>query len=99
MGEGVGAAMTKAEIIDEFAKWSNVRKAEAERMVRHIFDDIISAALIWSHEIKIAGFGIFSLAQHKARTECNPNTGEAIAIPVTCSVKFKLGRQLKEALN
>jgi len=49
--------------------------------------------------IPLVGFGTFSVASRAARTGKNPQTGAAIQIPASKTVKFKVGSKLKDAVN
>ncbi|MCZ6591940.1 MAG: HU family DNA-binding protein, partial [Alphaproteobacteria bacterium] len=50
-------------------------------------------------EVRLIGFGTFSVANRKATTGRNPRTGETIQIPARRQAKFKAGKALKEAVN
>ena len=51
------------------------------------------------NEVRLVGFGTFSVAQRKATLGHNPYTGESIYIPAVKRPKFKAGKALKEAVN
>jgi DNA-binding protein HU-beta len=61
--------------------------------------EAISAALKSGDSAKIPGFGSFSVSERSARKGRNPATGEAITIKASKSVRFKAGKELKEAVN
>ncbi len=90
--------MTKAELIEALANKLPLNKAEAERAVNIVLDDII-AALKQGQRVNISGFGTFSVSTRQARTGRNPKTGETIEISASRSAKFKPGKQLKDSLN
>ncbi len=73
-------------------------KADATKAVDAVFDSI-TAALRRSDDVRLVGFGTFSVANRKATTGRNPRTGEAIQIPASRQPKFKAGKGLKEAVN
>ncbi|MBI3454122.1 MAG: HU family DNA-binding protein, partial [Rhodospirillales bacterium] len=50
-------------------------------------------------EVRLVGFGTFSVSQRKASTGRNPRTGAEIAIPASKQPKFKAGKALKDAVN
>ena len=50
-------------------------------------------------EVRIVGFGSFSVAHRAASTGRNPRTGEAIQIAASKQPKFKAGAPLKAAVN
>ena len=75
-----------------------MNKAEAEKAVNFVLEDIITA-LKQSQRVNISGFGTFSVSERQARTGRNPKTGETIEISASRSAKFKPGKQLKDSLN
>jgi DNA-binding protein HU-beta len=50
-------------------------------------------------EVRLVGFGTFSVKRRAARTGRNPRTGERIQIPASNKPKFKAGKGLKDAVN
>lgn len=94
--------MTKADIIDALAEQHDIAKAQAARIVASLFDadkGIISAALAGGEDVTLAGFGKFSVTERKARTGRNPQTREPLEIPAGYAVKFKAGKNLRDAVN
>ena len=61
--------------------------------------DAISGALSSGGDVRIVGFGTFSVVNRKATTGRNPRTGQAIQIPASKQPKFKAGKGLKDAVN
>ncbi|HEV2171529.1 MAG TPA: HU family DNA-binding protein [Candidatus Binatus sp.] len=90
--------MTKAELIEALSNKLPLNKADAERAINIMLDDII-AALRQGERVNISGFGTFSVSERHARTGRNPKTGESIEIAASRSAKFKPGKQLKDSLN
>jgi DNA-binding protein HU-beta len=90
--------MTKAELIEALSNKLPLPKADAERAINIMLDDII-AALKQGERVNISGFGTFAVSSRQARTGRNPKTGEAIEISASRSAKFKPGKQLKDSLN
>jgi DNA-binding protein HU-beta len=90
--------MTKADLTEGLANKLGMGKAEAERAVNIVLDDIINA-LKHGERVNISGFGTFSVSSRQARTGRNPKTGESIEITASRSAKFKPGKQLKDSLN
>ena len=71
--------MTKAELIEALSNKLPLNKADAERAINIVLDDII-AALRQGERVNISGFGTFSVSERQARTGRNPKTGESIEI-------------------
>ena len=90
--------MTKADLIEGLANKLAMNKAEAEKAVNIVLDDVINA-LKQGDRVNISGFGTFSVSTRQARTGRNPKTGESIQISASRSAKFKPGKQLKDSLN
>ena len=72
--------------------------ADAARAVDGVFDSITNS-LKGGEEVRLVGFGSFSVVRRKATTGRNPRTGEAIDIPASNQPKFKAGKALKESVN
>jgi DNA-binding protein HU-beta len=90
--------MTKNELIAAVADTSRLTKIEAARAVEATFD-IITGALKQRDEVKLVGFGTFSVIQRAERQGRNPRTGEAVTIKASRMPKFSAGKGLKEAVN
>ena len=90
--------MNKNDLISSVAESSGLTKADAGRAVDGVFDSIASA-LASGDDVRIVGFGRFSVANRAASTGRNPRTGEEIQIPASKQPKFKAGAPLKSAVN
>ena len=86
--------MNKNDLISSVAESSGLTKADAGRAVDGVFDSIASA-LASGDDVRIVGFGSFSVANRAASTGRNPRTGEEIQIPASKQPKFKAGAPLK----
>ena len=90
--------MNKNDLISSVAESSGLTKADAGRAVDGVFDSIASA-LSSGDDVRIVGFGSFSVANRAASTGRNPRTGEEIQIPASKQPKFNAGAPLKSAVN
>lgn len=90
--------MNKNDLISSVADSSGLSKADAGKAVDSVLDNI-TGALQGGNEIRLVGFGTFSVAQRKATTGRNPQTGASIQIPASKQPKFKAGKALKDAVN
>lgn len=90
--------MNKNELISAVASRAEMSKADATKAVDGVFDSITNS-LSSGGEVRIVGFGTFSVANRKATTGRNPRTGESIQIPASRQPKFKAGKALKESVN
>jgi len=93
-----GVPVNKSELVDHVAKKTGMPKTKAQEAVEAIFDGI-KATLKKGGEVRLVGFGTFSVAKRAATTGRNPRTGEKINIPASKQPKFKAGKELKDAVN
>lgn len=90
--------MTKNELIAQVSDKTLLNRNDATKAVEATFD-IITGALKQGDEVKLIGFGSFSVAQRKAREGRNPRTGQPVQIAASKAPKFTAGKGLKEAVN
>jgi DNA-binding protein HU-beta len=89
----------KADLINSIAdSVEGLTRRQATAAFEAVFD-AIRDALKSGEGAKVPGFGSFSLAERAARKGRNPATGEAISIKASKSVRFKVGKELREAVN
>jgi DNA-binding protein HU-beta len=90
--------MTKAELVEQMAKDAGISKSAAGAALESIFGNITQALKKKDGKVTLVGFGTFSKVRRKARKGRNPQTGEAIKIKASNSVRFKPGKKLKNAI-
>ena len=90
--------MNKNDLVASVAGGSGLSKADAARAVDAVFD-CITSELTGGGEVRLVGFGTFSVANRAASRGRNPRTGEAIMIPASIQPKFKAGKGLKQSVN
>jgi DNA-binding protein HU-beta len=90
--------VNKNDLIATVANDTGLSKAEATRSVDSVLNSI-TKALTGGGEVRLVGFGTFSVVQRKASQGRNPRTGEKIQIPASKQPKFKAGKALKEVVN
>ncbi|SDC46520.1 DNA-binding protein HU-beta [Sphingomonas sp. YR710] len=90
--------MNKQELIGNVAESTGLTKNDASKAVEAVFDSI-SGVLKSGDEVRLVGFGTFSVSRRKASTGRNPRTGEPMSIGASSQPKFKPGKGLKEAVN
>ncbi|GLT00623.1 transcriptional regulator [Sphingobium jiangsuense] len=90
--------MNKQDLISAVAESSGLSKADATKAVEGVFD-AITGALKKGDEVRLVGFGTFSVSKRKASTGRNPRTGETMTIAASTQPKFKAGKGLKDAVN
>lgn len=90
--------MNKNELIAEVAEKSDLTKAKAAEAI-DAFIAVISKALSKGEEIRLVGFGTFSVVHRKATEGRNPRTGATLKIAASNKPKFKPGKSLSEMVN
>lgn len=90
--------MNKNDLIGTVADSSGLSRNDSTKAVESIFD-AITTALKKGEEVRLVGFGTFSVAKRKASTGRNPRTGEPMKIKASTQPKFKAGKGLKDAVN
>ncbi len=90
--------MNKQELIATVADASGLVRSDAARAVEAVFD-AISTSLKKGDEVRLVGFGTFSVSKRKASTGRNPRTGEPMTIKASTQPKFKAGKILKDSVN
>ncbi|HEV7902952.1 MAG TPA: HU family DNA-binding protein [Pyrinomonadaceae bacterium] len=89
--------MTQSEVLNHFAEKTGLKRAQ----VKDFFDQLAELA---SNEVKengefaLPGFGKLVLSERKAREGRNPQTGETIQIPAKTTLKFRLGKSIKDTV-
>ncbi len=90
--------MTKADLINEVVKLSELTKKETEVIVSTIFDNIADA-LSRGEKVELRGFGSFRIRHRNARKGRNPKTGMGVSVPEKRVPFFKVGKRLRELVN
>ena len=90
--------MNKNDLIAAVADNTDLSRGDATKAVDAVFD-LITDCLQKGDEVRLVGFGTFSVSQRKATQGRNPRTGETIQIPASKQPKFKAGKGLKDAVN
>jgi DNA-binding protein HU-beta len=90
--------MNKNELIGVVADASGLTRTDAAKAVEGVFN-AITDALKSGDEVRLVGFGTFSVTRRKASTGRNPRTGEPLSIAASAQPKFKAGKLLKDSVN
>jgi len=90
--------MTKADLIDEVSKVTELSRKDSEVIVETLFDSIIKA-LKTGDKLEVRGFGSFRIRERKARQGRNPKTGEKVSVPEKKVPYFKPSKELKDLIN
>ncbi len=90
--------MNKNDLVSKVAESADISKQKAASAVDAVIE-AIKGSLKAGDDVRLVGFGTFSVSQRAATTGRNPRTGEPIKIPASKQPKFKAGKDLKEAVN
>ncbi len=90
--------MNKTDLVAQVAELAGLTKADSEKAVDSIFA-AIATALKAGDDVRLTGFGSFSIAERAEREGKNPRTGEKITIAASKQPKFTAGKALKDGLN
>lgn len=90
--------MNKNDLVTAVANSSGLSKTDAGKAVDAVFD-AITTALKGGDEVRLVGFGTFSVAERAASEGRNPRTGDKITIPASKQPKFKAGKGLRDSVQ
>ena len=90
--------MNKQDIVSKIAKDTGISKVTSAAAVDSIIDSI-TKSLKKGDPVSFVGFGTFKVANRKARTARNPQTGATIKIPKRRVARFSVGKALKTAVK
>ena len=89
--------MTQSEVINHFAEKYTMKRAQ----VKEFFEELANLAqneVKTNQEFVLPGFGKLVLSNRKAREGRNPATGETIQIPAKTTLKFRVGKGMKDSV-
>src|SRR3954454_21556378 len=92
------ATITKKELIDRIADSTGGRRVQVKIVVQQFLDEIVNE-LGKGNRLEFRDFGVFETKVRKARKDQNPKTLEQDAVPEKRTVKFKVGRLMKQKLG
>ncbi len=90
--------MTKAGLVEEVSRVTELPRKESEELVETVFESIIKA-LQSGDKIEIRGFGSFRTRQRRGRIGRNPKTGARVEVPPKRIPFFKPSKELKDYVN
>ena len=92
------ATVTKKELIGRIAEQTQAKRVLVKRIVQTFLDEITSE-LRKDNRLEFHDFGVFETRTRAARDAQNPRTLERVEVPAKRTVKFKMGRLMKESLS
>ena len=89
---------TKKDLIDRIAEETDQKRTVVKRTVQCFLDNVIGE-LSRGNRLEFRDFGVFEIRQRAPRVAQNPKTLERVPVPAKKTVKFKVGRLMKMALE
>jgi len=90
--------ITKKQLTDRVALETLQKRGAVKRTVQVLLDAMIDE-LAQGHRIEFRDFGVFEIKDRAPRTAQNPKTLERVTVPAKRTVKFKVGRVMREAMD
>lgn len=91
------ATITKKELIDQISQATDIKRVVVKRIVQSFLDSIV-VELGKGNRLEFRDFGVFEVKQRRARMAQNPKTLDPVKVPPKRTVKFKVGRMMKQVL-
>lgn len=91
------ATVTKKELIDRIADNMRTKRVLVKKIVQAFLDEMIDE-LGRGNRLEFRDFGVFESRTRRGRTAQNPKTLDKVRVPPKRTVKFKVGRLMKQKL-
>lgn len=91
------ATVTKKELIDQIADATGQKRVAVKKVIQSFLDSII-VELGKGNRLEFRDFGVFEVKYRRARMAQNPKTLDPVEVPPKRTVKFKVGRLMKQVL-
>jgi integration host factor subunit beta len=92
------ATITKKELIDRIAERTQAKRVTVKSIIQAFLDEI-TKELCDDNRLEFRDFGVFETRTRAARSAQNPKTLERVEVPAKRTVKFKMGRLMRENLS
>ena len=91
------STVTKKELVDRISERTQAKRVLVKNIIQAFLDEITSE-LRKSNRLEFRDFGVFETKTRTARIAQNPKTLERVEVPAKRTVKFKMGRLMRESL-
>ncbi|MCP4261355.1 MAG: integration host factor subunit beta [Planctomycetes bacterium] len=91
------ATITKKELIDRIAERTQAKRVTVKSVIQAFLDEI-TRELSEDNRLEFRDFGVFETRTRAARVAQNPKTLERVDVPAKRTVKFKMGRLMRQHL-
>jgi integration host factor subunit beta len=92
------ATVTKKELIDRISERTQAKRVTVKRIIQTFLDEITKELCENNNRLEFRDFGVFETKTRASRTAQNPKTLERVEVPAKRTVKFKMGRLMRENL-
>jgi len=92
------ATITKKDLVDRIAESTSCKRVLVKKVIQQFLDEIIRE-LGKKNRLEFRDFGVFEVRDRAARLAQNPKTMEKVRVPRKRTVKFKVGRLMKDRLS
>ena len=92
------STVTKKELIDHISEATGEKRVVVKKVVQSFLDSIV-VELGKGNRLEFRDFGVFEIKQRRARMAQNPRTLQPVEVPPKRTVKFKVGRLMKQTLR
>lgn len=90
--------ITKKILIDRIADTTGMKRVAVKQVVQEFLDQVI-VELGDGNRLEFRDFGVFEVKERAPRIAQNPKTLERVPVPAKRTVKFKVGRRMREAME
>lgn len=97
-GNDSNKRLTQTEIVNHLADKSGLKRAQAKEFMNELAN-LAMGEVKRSGEFTMPGFGKLVLSERKEREGRNPATGAKITIPAKTTLKFRLGKAMKDSVG
>lgn len=89
--------LTKADIVEHIIEKTGVKKSEAKQIVETFFE-LLASSLENGDDVKLSGFGNFTINHKKERPGRNPKTKKEAIVSARTVATFKPGSKLNSRI-
>ena len=90
--------ITKKDLVDRISDKTQAKRVLVKRVVQELLDEIVSE-LGKGNRLEFRDFGVFEIRERAPRLAQNPKTMQKVSVPQKRTVKFKVGRLMKDMLT
>jgi integration host factor subunit beta len=92
------STITKKELIDRISEITQAKRVTVKHIVQTFLDEI-TTELCRGNRLEFRDFGVFETRKRASRLAQNPKTLARVDVPSKRTVKFKMGRLMRDNLS